>query len=67
MGNAFNYAQESILGGAGDNGNDRGGLGSNGSVDSDNRMYGSTFSGSNADIDNRPPYYALAYIMYIGI
>lgn len=50
-----------LLGAAGTDGN----YGSSDS-DSDNLMYGTTFSGSNSPIITQTPYFALAYIMYVG-
>jgi hypothetical protein len=37
-----------------------------GDSDNDNLMLGTTFSGSNSPILTSTPYYALAYIMYVG-
>jgi microcystin-dependent protein len=57
---------DSILGGVSQEGVGSGVLGSNGGMDPDNAMFGTTYSGSNNFIEDSTPYYALAYIMYVG-
>ena len=55
--------------GAGDygNANDNNGYGSNGGMDGDNNRFLTSAYGNNQPIENRPPYYALAFIIYTGI
>jgi hypothetical protein len=61
VGETFNEWRNSLLGSAG--GADLGGIGD---WNGDNGMYGTTYSGSNSYIDDSTPYFALAYIMYVG-
>lgn len=61
VGESFQSWQNSILASAGANGLD--GIGD---WDDNNSMYGTTYSGGGSFIDDTTPYYALAYIMYVG-
>jgi hypothetical protein len=61
VGESFQSWQNSILSSAG-----AGGLDGIGDWDDNNSMYGTTYSGGGSFIDDTTPYYALAYIMYVG-
>ena len=61
VGESFQSWQNSILSSAG-----AGGLDGIGDWDDNNSMYGTTYSGGGSFMDDTTPYYALAYIMYVG-